>query len=213
MAETYETLKSKLGDWVAADIKRLPELVRGDCINFAMREAMRNHDLRFGEISDTIALAAADREYDIPPEWRNPLSLWYVNPATDSKIDLIRLSKDEFDARYPDPTTTGTPRHYAAWGLVLYIGPTPGEALTLNRNYYRFLPDLENGAPDNTNAFVVQAWDVLFFGALARASAYILEDPRAPMWEGQFMKLASQLANEHQREKSSGRVPQSREPG
>jgi hypothetical protein len=213
MAESFESLKAKMADWIGADALRLPEAVRGDCINLIQRQVMRNHDLRFGETADTLALISGDRDYPLPSTWRNPLSLWYTNPSTSARIDLVRLSKDEFDARFPSAADTGTPSHYTVWGLILYIGPTPNQNLTLNRNYYQYLPDLINGAPNNTNSFVNEAWDVLFFGALEHASRYLLEDPRAPMWAERFRELEGDLAGEHQRERSSGRVPQSREPG
>jgi len=213
MPDTFEILKARIGDWIGADALRLPESVRGDCLNFIQRQVMRNHDLRFGETTDTLALVTGDRDYALPSTWRNPLSLWYTNPTTNSRVNLIRISKDEFDVRFPDPTAQGNPGHYAIWAQTLYVGPAPDQALTLNRNYYQFLPDLANGAPANTNTFVAEAPDVLFFGALAHASKYLLEDPRSPMWEAKFMELESDLASEHQREKSSGRVPQSRMPG
>lgn len=213
MVETFETLKDKIGDWLGVDILRAPEQARGDAINLIQRQVMRNHDLRYGEIEDTLALVTGTRNYSIPDDWRSPLSLWYIHPGTSSRIGLVRLSKDEFDARYPDPAETGTPAHYTVWGTNLSIGPAPDQDLTLTRNYYRYLPDLINGSPDNSNAFVIQAWDVLFFGALAHISKYLLEDPRAPMWEAKFNELESDLAGEHQREKSAGRVPQSRTPG
>ena len=213
MAETFETLKTKILDWLGVDVQRLPEQARGDAINLIQRQVMRNHDLRYGERSDTLALSVNDATYALDTDWRNPLSLWYINPSTGSRIDLVRLSKDEFDIRFPDPSDTGTPSNYAVWGTTLYVGPTPNVGITLNRNWYGYLPDLQNGAPDNTNAFVEQAWDVLFFGALEHTSRYLLEDPRAPMWAERFKELEADLAGEHQREKSSGRVPVSMEPG
>lgn len=212
MAETFETLKTRIGDWLGVDTVRLPDAVRGDFLNLIQRRVMRSHDLRFGETTDTLAVAAQDGEYPLPTGWRSPISLWYLNPSTDSRIDLVRLSKDQFDALHPDPAVTGTPANYAVWGDVLYLGPTPEQSFSLNRNYYRLLPDLADGSPDNTNDFVTEAWDVLLFGALEYASKYLLEDQRAPMWEARFTELESDLASEHQREKSTGRIPQNREP-
>jgi hypothetical protein len=184
-----------------------PLRINQQSLNLIQRQVLGNHDLRYGEVNDTLALQDGVPTYALPDDWRWVLSLGYTNPSTQSRIDLIRLSKEAFDIRYPDPTDTGPPRHYAIWETVLYIGPTPDQNLTLNRNWYRYLPDLENGAPNNTNAFVEQASDVLFFGALAHVSRYVLEDPRAPMWEAKFLELEADLAGEHEREKSSGRVP------
>lgn len=214
MAETFETLKARILDWLAADATRLPDAVRGDCINLIQRRVMRNHDLRFGETADTLALVANDHDYNLPVGWRSPLSLWYINPGTDARIDLVRKTKDEFDALYPDPTAgTDTPINYTVWGGLIYFGPTPNQSLTLNLNYYKVLPDLVDGSPNNTNDFVDEAWDVLFYGAMEEACKYLLEDQRAAIYGGKFLELEADLAGEHQREKSSGRVAQSRIPG
>lgn len=212
MAETFESLKSKIGDWLGVDTTRLPDSVRGNCINLIQRRVMRNHDLRFGEVFDTLAVASGDHDYTLPTGWRSPLNLWYINPTTSSRVDLTRIPKDRFDATYSDPSDMGTPAHYTIWGSTLYLGPTPDQSFTLNRNWYTYLADLADGSPNNTNEFVVQAWDVLLFGALEEASKYLLEDSRAAVWGTRFAELEADLAGEHQREKSVGRIAQSREP-
>lgn len=212
MAETFETLKTKMGEWLAVDTTRLPDSVRGDCINLVKRKVSRNHDLRFNEVDSTIAAGSGDRDYTLPSGWRSPLAIWYINPNTDELVPIVRISKEAFDANYPDPDETGTVTEYAVWGNVLYLGKTPESAFTLHYTAYEFLPDYADGSPNNTDDFMVQAWDVLFFGALEEASKYLMEDARAAIWGTRFAELEADLAGEHQRERSAGRVPQSREP-
>lgn len=213
MAETYETLKARMGDWLGVDTVRLPDTVRGDCLNIVQRRLLRKHDLRFGEITDTLSITANDRDYTLPTGYRSTIVIWYTNPSSGSIITLNRKTKEAFDALYPDPSETGAVADYTVWGDLFYVGPTPEIGLTLNRNYYYVLPDLADGAPNNTNAFVVNAWDVLFFGALEEVTKYLIEDSRAPMWAERFRELESDLVGEHQREKSVGRIPQSEVPG
>ena len=212
MAENFESLKAKILDWLAIDAVRLPDAVRGDILNIVQRQTVRNHDLRFAEISDTMATVASASSYTLPTNWRSPLNLWYISPNTGARVDLGRIPKDEFDTLYPDATKTGSPANYTVWGDLIYLGPTPDAILTVNRNYYGFLTDLADGSPNNTNAFVEEAWDVLLYGALGYACRYLLEDPRAPIWEGRYIELEQDLAREHHREKSAGRIIQSREP-
>lgn len=213
MAETFETLKAKIRDWLGVDTTRLPDSVCGDCINLVQQRVMRKHDLRFGETADTMAVATNDFDYDLPVGWQSPLDFWYINPTTGSYVQLRRLPKDEFDSTYPDSTKTGTVAHYTVWGNTLYLGPTPERAITLNRNYYKSLPDLADGPPNNTNLFIEQAWDVLFFGALEEATKYGIEDARVAIWAVRFQELELDLVSSHHREKSVGRVAQSEEPG
>ena len=122
MVETFETLKTKIGDWVGVDIQRLPEQVRGDALNLIQRQVTRNHDLRYGEVDDSIPLTASVANYTLPANWRNPISLWYINPVTSARIDVVRLSKDEFDIRHPVVGDTGTPINYTIWGSTLSFG-------------------------------------------------------------------------------------------
>ena len=213
MAETFETLKAKLGDWFGVDTARLPDSVRGDTINLIQRQIMRRHDLRFGETTDTLALVAGTGSYTLPTLWSRPLNLWYTNPSTNSVTSLQRQDRDEFDLLYPDTTDTGTPLNYTVWGSSLIIGPTPDQNITLNRNYYAILTDLADVSPNNTNDFVAQAWEVLFYGSLAYVARYMLEDSRIAVLEAKFLELEADLVSEHRRERSSGRIPQSQEPG
>ena len=213
MAETFETLKTKQGEWFGVDTVRLPNSVRGDIINLIQRQVMRRHDLRFGETTDTEALTPNNFSYTLPTLWRSPIHLWYINPTTNAYTSLRRRDKDEFDILHPDTTVTGPPLNYTVWGSALIIGPTPEQNITLNRNYYAILTDLADGAPNNTNAFVEQAWEVLHYGGLAHVARYMLEDPRVAVWESKFRELEQDLADEHRREKSTGRIPQSEEPG
>lgn len=213
MAETFETLKTKLRDWLGMDTERLPDAVCGDCLNLVQRRIMRFHDLRFGETTDTFTATAGVPSYALPANYRSPLDFSYTHPATGSRAVLRRRQKDQFDALHPDSTKTGRPANYAIWGDQLYLGPTPDSNLTVTRNYYAYLDDLSDGAPSNTNDLVTAAWDVLFFGALEEATKYGIEDARVPMWAERFRELETDLVREHQREKSVGRIAQSREPG
>jgi len=209
MTESLDSLVAKMQEWLHVDDIRLPDNVAATCLNLIQREALRDHDLRFGEDSTTLALTIGDRSYDLPAGWSRPLNLWYLT-SNNIRVDLVRLERDDFDALYVDGSDNGKPQHYTVWGSELLVGPTPDEALSVTVNYYRFLDDLTTGPPGNTNAFMTNAWDILFFGALAFASQYMIEDARQPMWQGLYMQKLSKLAAEHRREKATGRIPQSR---
>jgi hypothetical protein len=73
------------------------------------------------------------------------------------------------------------------------------------------LPDLSN-ATDH-DAFTDNAWQLLLYRALAETSRYGIEDARIPVWESRAADLERALVREHSRRGSTGRVPQSQEPG
>lgn len=213
MAETFESLKTKIGDWLGADTTRLPTSVRGDLLNMAQREMLRKHDLRFGEVTDTFPTVSGTADYALPTGWKQPFSFWYVDPDTSGVVELAYLSKEVFDGRYPDTTKQAKPVAYTVWGSNIRLGKTPDRVLTITRNYYRVLPDLTDGAPNNENAFTQNAWEVLLWWALLHSTMYTIEDARLPIWAERFRQAETDLVSEHRRAWSSGRVAQSEEPG
>lgn len=213
MAETFETIKTKLGDWLDVNTTRLTDAVRGDLINIVQRRIGRNYDLRFFEVSDTFTTVDGTRDYALPARWSRPLSLWYQDPDDSAIVFLTRRDKDEFDNKFPDQTKKAKPSDYTVWAGNIQLGKTPDRVLTINRNYYRILADLADGAGNNENDLTKNAWEVLLFGALVEATEYLIEDPRRSMWLSKFKEIESDLVSEHRRERSAGRIPQNTEPG
>lgn len=203
----FQTLKANLGDWLGKDTTALPDATRGLIINMAIREYLRTLDLRFGEKIDLLA-AVANQVYTVlPADFSRPYSTWYYDSG---KCDVVYLTKEEFDIKYPDYTVTGDPKHYTIWGGKVYWGPTPSANRNINFIYYGYLPDLV--APTDHNDFTDLAWEVLHFKALSLCSLYGIEDGRVGTWESFAAKQENKLVMEHSR-KSAGRRPTSREYG
>jgi hypothetical protein len=216
MGLTFTDLKTKLGDWLALDTARLADSVRGDLLNLAQRELLRKYDLRFGEFSDTFATVVSTYDYALPTGWSRPHTLWYTT-AAGGQTFLRQLSKEEFDAEFPDTAKTAEPGAYTVWGDKLRLGKTPSSVLTINRNYYRVLPDLgsldQSGQPIAENEFTKNAWEAIFFRALVEATKYLIEDPRASLWEEKARAAELHLVLEHSRARHSGRQLVMEEPG
>ena len=164
MSETLETLRARLQNWLSANTTRLPDTVANDMINIVQRELCRKHDLRFAETTDTFATVSGTANYTLPTGWSRPYRLWYTDPDTSNVVQLVSLSKERFDAYYPDSTKTAKPEAYTVWGSNLQLGKTPDRVLTITREYYKMLADLVDGSPNNSNAFTLNAWEVLFWG-------------------------------------------------
>lgn len=211
MGKTYAELKDSLGQWLGMNLKRLPDAIRGDCINIAQRELCRLLNTRYNEVTDTFATVAGTASYALPATWKQPYQLWYLDPDTGGRVDVNFLLKEEFDDRYPDPTKQAKSAHFTVWGSSLYLGSTPDRALTINRDFYAILADLAN--PGDTNGFTTNAWEAVLFRALGDVSRYGIEDARIPMWQQRAAELKDQLDIEHSRARSSGRRAESQEPG
>lgn len=205
----FEELKAAMGTWLDVDLNRLPGESRGQIINICQRELMRVNDLRYGEMTAVITTAVGTQPYPLPTGFSRPYSLWYYSSG---KQNVDFLNKEEFDIKYPT-TTQGTPEHYTIWNGSILIGPVPSGIVNININYMGILPDLSDGSPNNTNAFVAEAWEVLFFRALWYASEFMIEDARSQMWAAKAQMLEQKLVLEHARARSSGRRPIGRDYG
>jgi hypothetical protein len=207
----FEDLKSSLGDWLGKDYTQLNDTIRGQLINMAQRELLRNADLRFGEYIYSFNTVASQAAYDVPTGYSRTYSIWYMGGG--EKIDLVFLTKEEFDKKYEDNLVTGLPANYTLWQNKLYMGPLPDAIYSMSWNVRRLLADLVDGSPNNSNDMAIWAWEVLLFKAISDATKYLFEDARAQMWEAKAAKLENDLVSEHSREKSVHRRPVTNEPG
>lgn len=207
----FEDLKSAIGDWLGKDTYQISETIRGQLVNMAQRDLCRSYDLRFGEYVNAINTVASQQEYDVPTGYSRTYSMWYMSGG--SKVDLIPLTKEEFDKKYEDNLTTGAPKHYCVWANHLYFGPMPDAIYAVKHNCRIMLADLVDGSPNNSNDMTIWAWEVLLFKCLAWATKYLIEDVRAATFETEAVKFEAALVREHSREKSTHRRPATSEPG
>ena len=212
MAKTLTQLMAALGDWLNLDTTELPDSVRTDIINLTKRTIMRKNDLRFGETSDTFATVVDQQPYALPTGWSKPHSLWYTDPVTTNPVFLIKKEKDELDDLFPDLTDTDLPTHYAIWGSNILLGKVPDQIVTINRNFYRVLPDYVTTSLES-DAFNNEAWEVLLFNSFALAEQYGIEDERISTWVALGKQMLDDLVFEHERSKGAGYVNQAQEPG
>lgn len=209
---TFEELKAQMQAWLSVDTTRLPAATCGLAINMAQYD-LRLLDLRCFEATATINTTASQAYSSLPSRWSRPLGMLYVTADATKYINYI--SKEEFDNRYAycAPASYGIPDHYTEWGGKLYWGPTPAAVYAITHNYMQTLPDLADGAPNNTNDLVATAWPAVFFGALAYVCTYIIEDARKSIFAAEAALQANKLQVEHTRARCSGRRPESAMPG
>lgn len=214
MANTTLTLlQTAMGNWLGnVNTTRLPDAIRTDCINAAIRFYLRQYDLRYGEVTDTFVTAASTYDYSLPTGWLRPHTLWYTHPTNSSTVFLIYREKEVFNNLFPDTSKEALPTYYTAWGANLRLGKTPDQVVTINRNYYGLLTDL--ASPSDSNVFTSDAWEAILFKALEIAcEGYGINDRRLPQWKMLARQWGEQLVTSHARARTSGRKAQSSEPG
>ena len=207
----FEDLKTAVGAWLGKDTGQLSDTIRGQIINMAQRDLLRSYDLRFGEYTYPLSTVASTESYAVPTGYSRTYSIWYMDGTT--KVDLIFLTKEEFDKRFEDNSDTDAPTHYTIWQNMIYLGPSPDGIYALQWNLRRLVADLVDGSPDNENDMTIWAWEVLLFKGLVMATKYLFEDARAPVWAEEAARLEGALVREHSRERSVHRRPTTNEPG
>lgn len=202
--KTFEELKQSLSDYLGKDTISLPDSIRGDMINIAQREFTRLSNVRFNEHSDTFTTVASEENYVVPFGYKRPKgNFWYL-VGTDREI-ITYLDKAEFDVEYPEITDASNddkPVHFTIWAGNLTLGPAPNASYTIHRNYYRILPDLSVGSPNNSNMLIEEAWEVVLFGALKECEAFGFNDERIPLWTSKYEKIRRDIIREYRHSES-----------
>jgi hypothetical protein len=106
----------------------------------------------------------------------------YLNGQT--RLPLVNSSLEQLYAKYPRGGSSGIPAWIARDGANFVFGPVPNGTFTLNGTYYAKPVLLRNFASDAAAHFlIVNAPDLLLYGALLEAVPFIKDDSRIAIWQ------------------------------
>jgi hypothetical protein len=128
----------------------------------------------------TGTLTAGNKYLQCPVDFLSVFSL-AIYPAAGGSYEYL-LDKDVNFIRqaYPDPATTGKPKHYAIFGprsdnadeLTLILGPTPDAAYNAELHYYAYPESIVDAADGRT--WLGDNFDsVLLYGTMNEALTYM----------------------------------------
>jgi hypothetical protein len=162
-------------------------------------------------------LTSGNKYLNLPSDFLSVYSLAvYTDPALgDNSPQEFLLDKDVSFIRqsYPDPTDTGTPRHYALFGMTaginvaqpfknftLLVGPTPDVQYLVELHYF-YYPD---SIVDTQTSWLGDNFDsVLLYGALMEAITYMKgEQDMVVMYQNRYaeaLALYKQLCDGKER--------------
>ena len=138
----------------------------------------------------TGSLSSGNKYIGCPADFLSVYSL-AIYPASGSGNFLFLLNKDVNFMReaYPNPATTGKPKHYALFGpqsndineLSFIVGPTPNAAYMAELHYYYYPESIVTA----TNTWLGDNFDsVLLYGTICEAFVYLRQ-------EGDMVKVAN----------------------
>jgi hypothetical protein len=130
----------------------------------------------------TGTLTASNKYLSCPDDFLSVYSLAFYPSGGGSYIYLLNKDVNFMRDAYPNPTTTGTPKHYAIFGpqstnvneLSFIVGPTPNTAYGAELHYYYYpesiVTALTTWLGDNFDS-------ALLYGTLCEAYTYMKGEP------------------------------------
>jgi hypothetical protein len=186
----YNDLKASVASWLArSDLtSQIPDFI-------TLAEAKLNRSLRVRQMEQRSTATAA--EYMALPtlfqEMRN------IKTTGTPVYTLEQRAPFEMDAL--DDGSTGRPSRYALIANQIRLAPAPDTTYTLEIDYWESIPPLADNA---TNWLLTAAPDIYLYGSLLEAAAFMLDDPRIPLWQAAYTQVIGQLQSADRRARWSG---------
>lgn len=149
-------------------------------------------------------LTANNKYLQCPPDFLSTYSL-AIYPASGSGDYLYLLNKDVNFMReaYPNPATTGKPKHYAIFGprsdnedeLTFILGPTPDAAYYAELHYYYYPESIVDAA--NHQTWLGDNFDsALLYGTMCEAIVYMKGEPdMVKLYNERYVQAIALLKN------------------
>lgn len=149
-------------------------------------------DLPASVVNTTLALTLGNRFLNMPARLLYVYSMAVVN---DSMYEFL-LNKDPAFIReaYPNPATTGTPKHYAFYDVDTFVfGPTPDEAYVVELQYGAYPESIVTAG---TTWLGTEFDSALLNGALVEAIRYMKGDEDlVKLYQAMYLQALELLKN------------------
>lgn len=124
----------------------------------------------------------------------------YLYVDADTRQKLTRKDAEWIVTNYP--AKTGTPKFFARDGDSLMFGPAPSGDFDLIGRYYARPAALSDS--NTSNWLIVNAPDLLRYGAMCEAAIFTLDDERAQLLETKYQTARRRVEHTEKREAGSG---------
>jgi hypothetical protein len=140
----------------------------------------------------------------VPDDFLSVYSLAIYPSGGGAYLYLLNKDVNFIREAYPNPATTGTPKHYAIFGpqssnpdeLTLIVGPTPNAAFGAELHYYYYPISITDPASGYTTWLGDNFDSALFNGTMMEAIRYMKGEPDlVAMYKEQFLQSLTLLKN------------------
>lgn len=199
---TYADLQAQVAAWLnRGDLSgQIPDFI-------TLAEARLRRELRrttvvnsaFSVNAASVALPAGAAEL-------RSIRLLTSDPSLDTELKQTTFA-GLADIRAAAGGVSGRPTHYAQRGQTLHFAPTPDRTYTAEIAYFAaYVP------VSTSTALLLEAPDLLLYGALCESAPYLQHDERIPVWERRFREALDALNKQRQEEEHSGALRPARLP-
>jgi hypothetical protein len=199
---SYSTLLTAVQDWTAKSGNSgfAPNWVQNFEENF-LRDPKN-----WGRWMETALSAAISSSVVAVPATYLGLKYAYVNGSPSSKLD--RVSLNQLYGTYPRGGCTGLPRWISRDVTNFVFGPAPDSDYTIKGVYWAKPTVLRSyttgGADAAAHYLIVNAPDLLVYGALCTAEPFLKNDSRLPLWKEQYREALQSYRDLQRDEDLSG---------
>lgn len=189
---TYDELKSSIADFLNRDdmTSIIPTFI-------SLAEAQIARDLRHWKQEKRVETAVNQRYENLPNDW---LEVKFIALSTGKMLQSI--SPAEMAELRGQDNTAATPRYVRMTANQIELYPTPDVDTNISMLYYARIPALSN---TNTYSWLlVDAPDVMLYGALMHSAPYLADDSRTAVWAGLYKAGIDKLSLESDRAHTSG---------
>lgn len=117
------------------------------------------------------ALALNNKYLAVPTDWLADFSIAVIDPTTGAYNYLLSKDVNYIREAFPNPTSTGTPTHYALFNQTSYIvGPTPDQNYEAELHYFYYPETIVTAG----NSWLGDNYDsALLYGSLIEAHIFM----------------------------------------
>lgn len=197
----YTDLQASVANWLhrtgdATMTALIPDLV-------ALAEARIGRDLRHRKQvtqAPGLVTVAGTRTITLPADF---LELENISITASPTRQLVYVTVEQMEARYPNATEVGLPAIYTIEGDTVLFAPVPDAIYPVEMFYYaRFAPLATSG----TNWLMTNHPGVYLWACLAEAAPFMMDDKRVVLWEQKYMHEKDTLQQQDDRATHSGSV-------
>ena len=191
---TYAELNTAVESWIKRDdlTSSVPDFIR-------LGELRIYRDLRIRAMETAFTSTIASGVIAVPTGYAE-LKYAYVNTTPVGKLE--RKDAEWIYHNYPTRASGGQPKFIAREADNFIFGPYPDSTYSIKGVYYKRLDALS--ASNTTNWFTTNAPDLLLWAALCEAEPFIMNDPRATLWEQKYTAAKERIQREDNQEEFSG---------